>query len=88
MFGSTIFIKYSEYLSQNIITFNELVYLSGLDGGCDIDHDLLTGIYERIKASPLKPSPDHETQVMRVERKTVGKKNFAVSRNISLTWIT
>lgn len=37
--------------------------LRNIDGGADIDRDLLVGIYERVKSAEFKPGPDHVTQV-------------------------
>lgn len=48
--------------------------LRGIDDGEDIDRDLLTGIYERIKAIEFKPGTDHVSQVMKVEQMVTGKK--------------
>ena len=48
--------------------------LTGIDNGCDLDPDLLHGIYERIKLCEFKPGSDHVTQVMKVETMIVGKK--------------
>ncbi|XP_046407301.1 IQ motif and SEC7 domain-containing protein 2 isoform X6 [Ischnura elegans] len=48
--------------------------LRGIDDGCDIDRDMLVGIYERVKATEFKPSSDHVTQVMKVQATIVGKK--------------
>ena len=41
--------------------------LKGVDLGADLDPEMLQGIYDRIKASELKPGPDHVSQVVRVE---------------------
>ena len=41
--------------------------LKGVDLGADLDPEMLQGIYDRIKASELKPGPDHVSQVARVE---------------------
>lgn len=46
----------------------------GIDDCCDIDRDMLVGIYERIKANEFKPGSDHVTQVMKVQSTVVGKK--------------
>jgi len=46
----------------------------GIDDCCDIDRDMLVGIYERIKANEFKPGSDHVTQVMKVQSTIVGKK--------------
>ncbi|CAI6354056.1 unnamed protein product [Macrosiphum euphorbiae] len=48
--------------------------LRGIDDCCDIDRDMLVGIYERIKANEFKPGSDHVTQVMKVQSTVVGKK--------------
>jgi len=48
--------------------------LVGIDDCCDIDRDMLVGIYERIKANEFKPGSDHVTQVMKVQSTVVGKK--------------
>ncbi|XP_076330258.1 IQ motif and SEC7 domain-containing protein 1-like isoform X2 [Tachypleus tridentatus] len=48
--------------------------LRGVDDGNDLDRHMLTGIYERIKASEFKPGSDHVTQVMKVQQTIVGKK--------------
>ena len=61
------------------VLLTTILSVVGIDNGHDIDKDLLVGIYERIKATQLKPAQDHESQVMRVEKKTIGKKNFNVS---------
>jgi IQ motif/SEC7 domain-containing protein len=46
----------------------------GIDGGCDINPELLTGIYERVRDCEFKPGTDHVSQVMRIEQMIVGKK--------------
>lgn len=48
--------------------------LLGIDGGDDINRELLVGIYERTSKTPFKPAADHVTQVMKVEQMIVGKK--------------
>ncbi|XP_039450481.1 IQ motif and SEC7 domain-containing protein 1 isoform X1 [Culex pipiens pallens] len=48
--------------------------LRGIDDCGDIDRDMLTGIYERVKANEFKPGSDHVTQVMKVQATIVGKK--------------
>lgn len=60
-------------------TFNKIctiiIYiLLGIDDCCDIDRDMLVGIYERIKANEFKPGSDHVTQVLKVQSTIVGKK--------------
>jgi len=46
----------------------------GIDGGSDVDSDLLTGIYERVSECEFKPGTDHVSQVVRIEQMIVGKK--------------
>lgn len=53
--------------------------LKGIDDGEDIDPELLTGIYERIKSLEFKAGVDQVTQVMRVEQTIIGKKPVSVS---------
>lgn len=48
--------------------------LRGIDDCHDIDHDMLVGIYERVKINEFKPGSDHMTQVMKVQATIVGKK--------------
>ncbi|XP_055614085.1 IQ motif and SEC7 domain-containing protein 3 isoform X2 [Uranotaenia lowii] len=48
--------------------------LRGIDDCHDIDRDMLTGIYERVKANEFKPGSDHVSQVMKVQATIVGKK--------------
>lgn len=48
--------------------------VSGIDDCCDIDRDMLVGIYERVKANEFKPGSDHVTQVLKVQNTIVGKK--------------
>ncbi|KAH9495295.1 IQ motif and S7 domain-containing protein 1 [Bulinus truncatus] len=48
--------------------------MRGIDDGEDIDRDILTGLYERIKAQEFKPGVDQVTQVMKVEQTIIGKK--------------
>ncbi|XP_054279803.1 IQ motif and SEC7 domain-containing protein 1 isoform X2 [Macrosteles quadrilineatus] len=48
--------------------------LRGIDDCCDIDRDMLVGIYERVKANEFKPGSDHVTQVLKVQSTIVGKK--------------
>lgn len=45
-----------------------------MDDGHDLDQDMLTGVYERIKADEFKTSADHTTQVLKVEQTIVGSK--------------
>ncbi|KAL1130186.1 hypothetical protein AAG570_013124, partial [Ranatra chinensis] len=48
--------------------------LRGVDDCCDIDRNMLIGIYERVKANEFKPGSDHVTQVLKVQSTIVGKK--------------
>ena len=48
--------------------------LRGIDDCGDIDRDMLSGIYERVKGNEFKPGNDHVTQVMKVQSNIVGKK--------------
>lgn len=48
--------------------------MKGIDGGDDINRDILVGIYDRTSRTPFKPAADHVTQVMKVEQMIVGKK--------------
>lgn len=48
--------------------------LRGIDDGSNVEHDLLAGIYERVKAAEFKPGADHVTQVLKVQQSIVGKK--------------
>ncbi|XP_039298219.1 IQ motif and SEC7 domain-containing protein 1 isoform X2 [Nilaparvata lugens] len=48
--------------------------LRGVDDCCDVDRDMLIGIYERVKANEFKPGSDHVTQVLKVQSTIVGKK--------------
>ncbi|XP_068917650.1 IQ motif and SEC7 domain-containing protein 1 isoform X4 [Tenebrio molitor] len=48
--------------------------LRGIDDCGDIDSDMLTGVYDRVKANEFKPGSDHVTQVMKVQATIVGKK--------------
>ncbi|KAK9890484.1 hypothetical protein WA026_010565 [Henosepilachna vigintioctopunctata] len=48
--------------------------LRGIDDCGDINSDMLSGIYERVKANEFKPGSDHVTQVMKVQATIVGKK--------------
>jgi len=61
--------------------------VAGVDDEADIDRDILTGIYERIKTSELKPGPDHVSQVMKVEQMIVGKKPVCIGPNSTVTCI-
>ena len=59
---------------------------AGIDGGCDVDADLLTGIYERVAESEFTPGTDHVSQVIRIEQMIVGKKpvRYVTSRYVML----
>ncbi|XP_059397447.1 IQ motif and SEC7 domain-containing protein 1-like isoform X2 [Carassius carassius] len=50
--------------------------LRGVDDGEDIPRDMLVGIYERIQKKELKTNDDHVTQVQKVEKLIVGKKQM------------
>ncbi|XP_075553066.1 brefeldin-resistant Arf-GEF family protein schizo isoform X2 [Dermacentor variabilis] len=54
--------------------------LRGVDEGRDLDRDMLTGIYERIKVHPFRPGSDHVSQVLKVQQSIVGKRpNLALA---------
>ena len=38
--------------------------LRGIDEGCDVDVEMLNGVYERIRASEFRSGSDHVTQVV------------------------
>lgn len=48
--------------------------LRGIDDCGDIDNEILTGIYTRVKANEFKPGSDHVSQVMKVQATIVDKK--------------
>ncbi len=48
----------------------------------DVDKDILTGIYERIRAQQFKPGTDHVSQVMKVESMVIGKKPLQVCHHM------
>ena len=49
------------------------------DEGSDVDLELLTGVYERIRAAEFRSGSDHVTQVMKVQQTIVSKcPNLAV----------
>ncbi|XP_014292050.1 IQ motif and SEC7 domain-containing protein 1 [Halyomorpha halys] len=48
--------------------------LRGVDDCCDIDRNMLIGIYERVKANEFKTGSDHVAQVLKVQSTIVGKK--------------
>lgn len=53
--------------------------LRGIDDGCDVDREILNGVYERIRNSEFRPGSDHVTQVMKVQQTIVAKcPNLAV----------
>jgi len=53
--------------------------LRGIDDGCDVDREVLNGVYERIRNSEFRPGSDHVTQVMKVQQTIVAKcPNLAV----------
>jgi len=47
---------------------------AGIDDGEDVDSELLSGIYERVRACQFQPSADHVLQVVKVEQMILGKK--------------
>ena len=49
-------------------------HVAGIDDGEDVDTELLTGIYERVRVSEFQPSADHVLQVVKVEQMILGKK--------------
>jgi len=53
-------------------------HCTGIDGGNDVDSELLSGIYERVGECEFKPGSDHVSQVMRIEQMIVGKKPVRV----------
>jgi len=53
--------------------------LRGIDDGSDVDKEILSGIYERIRTQEFRPGSDHVTQVMKVQQTIVQKcPNLAV----------
>ncbi|CAB0007674.1 unnamed protein product [Nesidiocoris tenuis] len=48
--------------------------LRGVDDCCDVDKNMLIGIYDRVKANEFKTGSDHVTQVLKVQSTIVGKK--------------
>ena len=47
--------------------------LRAIDDGHDLDSEMLTGIYERIRNQEFRPGSDHVTQVMKVQQTIVAK---------------
>lgn len=53
--------------------------LRAIDDGHDLDSEMLSGIYERIRNQEYRPGSDHVTQVMKVQQTIVAKcPNLAV----------
>lgn len=52
--------------------------IAGVDDCCDIDKNMLIGIYDRVKANEFKTGSDHVTQVLKVQSTIVGKKPVSV----------
>ncbi|XP_022082588.1 uncharacterized protein LOC110974929 isoform X3 [Acanthaster planci] len=48
--------------------------LSGIDDGCDIDPELLHGIYNRIQHHPFQPGMDHTSVVFKIEQSISGNR--------------
>lgn len=48
--------------------------LRGIDDCTDIDKNMLSGTYDRIKETEFRTASDHVTQVMKVQKTIVGKK--------------
>ncbi|XP_038061907.1 IQ motif and SEC7 domain-containing protein 1-like isoform X2 [Patiria miniata] len=48
--------------------------LSGIDDGCDIDPELLHGIYNRIRQHPFQPGMDHTSIVFKIEQNITGNR--------------
>ncbi len=57
--------------------------LEGVDDGEDIPREMLVGIYERIQKKELKTNDDHVSQVQKVEKLIVGKKQVGSSKSCS-----
>ncbi|XP_063953786.1 IQ motif and SEC7 domain-containing protein 1-like isoform X1 [Lytechinus pictus] len=53
--------------------------LSGIDNEHDLDPELLTGIYERIKKKAFQPGEDHVTAVRKLEANIMGEKPFPLA---------
>uniref|UniRef100_A0A0A9W1S5 IQ motif and SEC7 domain-containing protein 1 n=4 Tax=Lygus hesperus TaxID=30085 RepID=A0A0A9W1S5_LYGHE len=61
--------------AERRMTLDEFVKnLRGVDDCCDIDKNMLIGIYDRVKANEFKTGSDHVTQVLKVQSTIVGKK--------------
>ena len=56
--------------------------LRGIDSGCNVDQDMLKGIYDRIKAAEFKEGSDHVSQVSKVQDTITGNKR----PKINATW--
>ncbi|XP_043198352.1 IQ motif and SEC7 domain-containing protein 1-like isoform X2 [Amphibalanus amphitrite] len=48
--------------------------LRGIDDGADVDPQLVSGIYERVRAQEFRAGPDHVTPVLKVQQTIIGKK--------------
>ena len=66
------------------ISLMNCCHCAGIDGGNDVDTDLLTGIYERVGDCEFKPGSDHVSQVMRIEQMIVGKKPVCESLVVAM----
>jgi len=58
--------------------------VTGIDDGEDVDPELLTGIYERVRACEFQPSADHVLQVVKVEQMILGKKPVCTQTLVKL----
>lgn len=53
--------------------------LSGIDNEHDLDPEMLTGIYDRIKKKAFQPGEDHVTAVRKLEANILGEKPFPLA---------
>ena len=52
--------------------------LRGIDEGCDVDVEMLNGVYERIRASEFRSGSDHVTQVVQGFSPTIRLSDYNV----------
>nr|XP_040569513.1 LOW QUALITY PROTEIN: IQ motif and SEC7 domain-containing protein 1-like [Lepeophtheirus salmonis] len=57
--------------------------LRGIDGGNDVDEDMLRGIFDRIRTNEFRAGADHQTQVSKVEENIRGDYDKAVGGRLA-----
>ena len=79
---------FSDKVTHNFYHRLLITKYTGIDDGHNIEQEMLSGIYDRVKKIPFIPGEDHTTTVQKVEQSIVGNRPVSQIQMISDSFMT